>query len=114
MITILFDCLPPELQAAAVSLPHFGLRDHAWTKADIDAVLLFCLHNGLVILGGDVLSDQAGRLNHTGDNWYARDHELTPQQSYDRTRAYVDLIRRNVPDEERYFVVVVRKTDQSP
>jgi hypothetical protein len=110
---ILFDVVPPDLQATALSLHPIGFRDYAWAKANIDEVLLFCLHNGLIILGGDVLMDQDGQLSHTYDNWYARDDEMTPEQSYDRARAYVDLIRRNVPDEECYFVVVVRKTDQS-
>lgn len=111
-MTVLFDVLPPELQAAAVYLQPHEFKHYAWSKADIDEVLMFCLHNGLIILGGDVIADQTGQLNHTGDNWYARGDKMTPEQSYKRAKAYVDLIRRTVPDEERYFVVVVRKTDQ--
>lgn len=81
------------------SLSEIGAKGIAFTRSDILTALQCLKGSQIVVLGGDVLTDDKGKLRYTHDSWYVnrRDGEAIVdyvERSIERAENYV----RNFPD----------------
>lgn len=101
-----------QRKGIALSEINPGSNEYALKLYDVLSAIELLEISETAVLGGDILSDESGKLRYTYENWYCQRQDNEEDADYSKrscliAREYINKLINREDDENQYAVLVI-------